>query len=76
MYHGKTEDPAAMKKSYRWLEKAGLKDSTEALIMAAQQQALSIRAEAGVSHTREVQAVQSGFRVSQAHSSGMQDAGR
>ena len=43
-----------MKKSYGWLEKAGLKDKTEALIMAAQERALSTRSiEAGVYHTRQ-----------------------
>ncbi|KAF7670308.1 hypothetical protein LDENG_00271880, partial [Lucifuga dentata] len=37
-----------------WLEKAGLKDSTEALIIAAQEQALSTRSiEAGVYHSRQ-----------------------
>ena len=45
---------ADIKKSYRWLEKAGLKDSTEALIVVAQEQALSTRAiEAGVYHIRQ-----------------------
>jgi len=32
---------ADIEKSYRWLEKAGLKDSTEALFMADQEQALT-----------------------------------
>jgi len=42
-----------IKKSYQWLEKAGLIDSMEVLIMAAQEQALSKRAiEARVCHTR------------------------
>lgn len=39
MYHRQIEEVADIKKSYQWLEKAGLKDSTEALIMAAQEQA-------------------------------------
>lgn len=39
-------------KSYQWLNKARMKDSTEALIMAEQEQALSTR-EAGVYHTRQ-----------------------
>ena len=37
------EEVADIKESYQWLEKAGLKDSTQALIMAAQEQALSTR---------------------------------
>lgn len=45
---------ADLERSYRWLEKAGLKISTEALIMAAQGQAQSTRSiEAGVYHTRQ-----------------------
>jgi len=52
MYHRQTEEVNDIEKSCQWLEKSGLKDSTEALIMAAQEQALSIRAiEAGVYHT-------------------------
>ena len=44
---------AEITKSYQWLEKAGLTDSTEALILAAQEQALGTRwIEAGVYHTR------------------------
>ena len=40
-------------KIYQWLEKAGLRDSTEALIMAAQEQAFNTRPiEARVCHTR------------------------
>ena len=37
MSHGKIEDAAGIKKSYQGLKKAGLKDSTEALIMVAQE---------------------------------------
>ncbi|KAF7652694.1 hypothetical protein LDENG_00093610, partial [Lucifuga dentata] len=52
---------AGIMKSYQWLEKwlkkwlcADLKDSTEALIMAAQEQVLSTRSiEAGVHHSRQ-----------------------
>ncbi|KAF7640632.1 hypothetical protein LDENG_00028300 [Lucifuga dentata] len=52
MYHRQTV--ADITKSYQWLEKAGLKDSTEALIMAAQEQALRTRSiEAGVYHSRQ-----------------------
>ena len=36
MYHCQIEEVADIKKSYQWLENAGLTDSTEALIMAAQ----------------------------------------
>ncbi len=39
MYHRQIEEVADIEKFYQWLEKAGLKDSTEALIMAAQEQA-------------------------------------
>ncbi|XP_015259534.1 PREDICTED: protein NLRC3-like [Cyprinodon variegatus] len=54
VYHRQIEEVADIKKSYLWLEKAGLKDNTEALIMAAQVQALSTRSiEAGVYHTRQ-----------------------
>ncbi len=43
-----SEEVADIKKSYQWLEKAGPKDSTDELIMAAQEQALSTRSlEAG-----------------------------
>ncbi|CAK6954711.1 zinc-binding domain-containing protein%2C partial [Scomber scombrus] len=49
-----TEEVADIKKSYQWLEKTGLKDSTEELIVAAQEQALSTRSiKAGVYHTRQ-----------------------
>ncbi|TWW62315.1 hypothetical protein D4764_04G0009620 [Takifugu flavidus] len=54
MYHRQIEEVADFEKTYQWLEKAGLKDSTEALLMAAQEQALSTRAiEARVYHTRQ-----------------------
>ena len=54
MYHRNITEVAAIKKSYQWLDRAGLKDSTEALIMAAQEQALSTRAiEAQIYHTRQ-----------------------
>ncbi|TWW77408.1 Cytoplasmic dynein 2 heavy chain 1 [Takifugu flavidus] len=54
MYHRQIEEVADIEKTYQWLTKAGLKDSTEALIMAAQEQALSTRAiEARVYHTRQ-----------------------
>uniref|UniRef100_A0A087XGF1 Reverse transcriptase zinc-binding domain-containing protein n=2 Tax=Poecilia formosa TaxID=48698 RepID=A0A087XGF1_POEFO len=47
-------DDHDIRKSYQWLEKAGLKDSTEALILAAQEQALNTRAiEAQIYHTRQ-----------------------
>lgn len=41
MYHRQMEEVADIKKSYQSLKKAGLKDSTEALIMAAQEQVFS-----------------------------------
>ncbi|XP_051914448.1 uncharacterized protein LOC127596235 [Hippocampus zosterae] len=54
MYHRTITEVADLKKSYQWLERAGLKDSTEALILAAQEQALSTRAiEAQIYHTRQ-----------------------
>ena len=43
MYHRQIKEVADIRKSYQWLEKAGLKESTEALFMAAQEQALSTR---------------------------------
>ncbi|KAF1377421.1 hypothetical protein PFLUV_G00200640 [Perca fluviatilis] len=51
MYQRQIEEVADIEKTYQWLEKAGLK---EALIMAAQEHAVSIPAsiEAGVYHTR------------------------
>ncbi|KAF7649568.1 hypothetical protein LDENG_00139440 [Lucifuga dentata] len=54
MYHQQIEGVADITKSYQWLEKTGLKDNTETLIMAAQEQALSTRfIEAGVYHSRQ-----------------------
>uniref|UniRef100_A0A3B5PPD0 Reverse transcriptase domain-containing protein n=1 Tax=Xiphophorus maculatus TaxID=8083 RepID=A0A3B5PPD0_XIPMA len=54
MYHQQITQVADISKSYQWLEKAGLKDSTEALILAAQEQALNTRAiEAQIYHTRQ-----------------------
>ena len=53
MYYHQTEEVADIRKTYQWLEKAGLKDSTDALIIAAQEQALNTRSmEAGVYHAR------------------------
>lgn len=53
MYHHQIEEVADLKKPYLWREKAGLKDRTKALIMAAQEQALSTRAiEGGLYHPR------------------------
>ncbi|TWW69263.1 hypothetical protein D4764_18G0000690 [Takifugu flavidus] len=50
----KIKEVADIEKTYQWLEKAGLKDSTEALLMAAQEQALNTRAiEARVYHSRQ-----------------------
>ena len=67
MYHRQIEEVADIKKSYQWLEKAGLKDSTEALIMAAQEQALSTRSiKAGIYHTRHHQSSNSHIKI-QAH---------
>ena len=54
MYHRQISAVADLGKSYQWLDKAGLKDSTEALIVAAQEQALSTRSvEAGIYKTRK-----------------------
>ena len=54
MYHRNITKVADINKSYQWLERAGLKDSTEALIMAAQEKALNTRAiEAQIYHTRQ-----------------------
>ncbi|TWW61005.1 hypothetical protein D4764_05G0010950 [Takifugu flavidus] len=41
MYHRQIEEAADIEKTYQWLEKVGLKDSTEALLMAAHDQALN-----------------------------------
>ena len=52
MYHQWIEEVADIKKSHQWLEKAGMKDSTDTLIMSAQKQALGTRAiESRVYHT-------------------------
>lgn len=52
-HHREIEEMAEMEKSYQWLDKTGLKDSTDAWIMAAQKQPLSKRSiEAGVYHSR------------------------
>ena len=40
--HRQIEEVADIEKSYQWLDNAGLRDSTEALIMAAQEQGLKI----------------------------------
>ena len=54
MYHQQIEEVADIVKTYQWLEKAALKDSTEALIMAAQEQALNTRSiEARIYHSRQ-----------------------
>ena len=54
MYYSKIEEVADIGKTYQCLEKAGLKDSTEALIMVAQEQALNTSSiEARVYHTRQ-----------------------
>ncbi len=71
MYHRQIEEVADVKKSRKWLEKARLTDSTEALIMTAQDQALNTRSiEAGAHHTRQDP------RDSPAQNSRMKDAGR
>ena len=54
MYRRQIEEVADIEKSYQWLEKVGLKDSTEALIMATQEQTLCTKAiVAGVYHIRQ-----------------------
>lgn len=54
VYHHQTEEVADIKKSDQWLEKAGLKNSAEPLIIAAQERAVSTRLiEAGVSQFRQ-----------------------
>lgn len=40
LYHRQIVEVADITKSYQWLEKAGLKDRTETLILAAQEQTL------------------------------------
>ena len=44
IHHCQVEEVADIKKTYQWLVNAGLTDSTEALIMATQEQTLSTRA--------------------------------
>ena len=52
MHHHQIEEMADIGKTYQWREKAGVKDSTEALIMAAQEQTLNTGSiEAGVYQT-------------------------
>lgn len=49
-----TQEVADLERYYQWLEKAVLKDNTEALIMAAQEQGLCTRSvEARVYLTRQ-----------------------
>lgn len=56
MYHRPIEEMAGIKKSYQWLEKTTLQDCTEALIMAVQEEALSIRSiELGLYHSQQDQ---------------------
>ena len=43
MYHKQIEEVADIEKSYQWLEKTGLRDSTEALIMSAQALSTALR---------------------------------
>lgn len=54
VYHRQMEEVADIEKNYQWLERAGLTDSgTEALMLAAQEQALSTKAiEARIYHSR------------------------
>ena len=52
LYHQQIEEVDAIDKT--WLEKAGLKDSKEALTMAAQEQALTTKSvESRLYHTRQ-----------------------
>ena len=65
MYFRQIEDVAEIEKSYQWLEKVG-QNGTEALIMAAQEQALSIEGQSKrlwttTSEVSQVQAVKSGL---------------
>lgn len=54
MYHQQVQKLAYIKKSYQWPEKAGLKDTTEAQMMAAQEQALSTKStETRIYHSRQ-----------------------
>ncbi|TWW67217.1 hypothetical protein D4764_02G0002580 [Takifugu flavidus] len=65
MYHRQIEEVADIEKTYQWLTKAGLKDGTEAVLMAAQEQALSTRAiEARVYHTPGADCVEMPLRES------------
>ena len=50
MYHRQIEEVADIRKTNQWQEKADLRDSTEALIIAAQEQALKTME---VYHTRQ-----------------------
>jgi hypothetical protein len=53
-YHQRVAKVADLQKTYQWLETSNLKDNTEALIVAAQEQALKTRAiEAKIYHTRQ-----------------------
>lgn len=53
-FHQQITKVADLSKTYQWLEKADLKDNTEALILAAQEQALKTRAiEAKIYKTRQ-----------------------
>ena len=59
MHRRQTEEVADTGKPYQRLEKTGLEDSPEALIMAAQEQALNTRSiEVEADHTRQDQTVQ------------------
>lgn len=54
MYHRNITEVADLKKSYQWLQRTGQQDTKEALILAAQEQALSTRSiEAQIYHTRQ-----------------------
>ena len=52
MYHCQIDEVADIRKTYQWLKKAGLRDSRETLIMAAQEEALNTRS-IEVYHTRQ-----------------------
>ena len=53
-HHRDIQEVADLEKSYQWLEKSNLKANTEALIMAAQEQALKTRVtETRIYHTRQ-----------------------
>ena len=53
-FHRNILDVADLEQTYQWLEKCDIRDSTEALIMAAQEQAVKTRAiEAKIWHTRQ-----------------------